>query len=278
MNESEPGARERLKLLLVVWEGLDASDLEPAGDSFWPASLARRGSRAALAGHKADQAEPFWRGCLSLSQEDQPDQSLFHMLSQRGLSLGLVNLPWPLEPQGDETFFIGRAPAGQAAPLVHPPELALDLADYASDPPAPHRYDSSKLSRGLTDLALAEQAAVCRIRFEHALRLGLERRPEMLAVCLGGHDLIKTLGPRTSRRRGALRAQLSHYGASLEERLNPRAVALLSDGNVGRPGFLVVRSKDLAPGGDLGPLSWSRVAGVLANAASASQDRAEEGR
>jgi hypothetical protein len=273
-SESSPGYNP--DMILVGWDGLAPAGLERGDDDFWPSSLSRSGAMIRLDGDSAGESVRFWQGCLSPAPDGGPSESLFSRLSGRGLSVALVNLPWPAQPQGNEEFFIGRSPTPDRPPLVHPPELALDLADYVGDPPSPALENASKFSRGLADLAFAEQAAVCRIRFEHTLRLALERRPAVVAVSLGGFDLITSMGTGSKRRLESFRAQLSHYGAALEHRLGPRSLAVLSCNGPSRPGLVLARGPGLAPGRDMGPLTMGEAARLLEELALAAHASAEK--
>jgi hypothetical protein len=263
MRQGGENASQPLDLLLVGWDGLGLDDVRPGETGFWPKDLADQGISAGLSVNTGGRPEDLWAAVLGAPPDRSGSASLFALWADHGLSCALVNPPWPLEPGGFEAFFIGR-PAGQLGALpVHPASLADDLADYLPDPAPKITSSNGKLARGWADLYFAEQAAICRIRFEHTLRLARDYTPQVLAVSLTGYDPSQAQAPGAKRREISLRAQLSYYALALEQALAPRTAAILGFAGPQRPGLFAARGPGLAPGSRPEALSANEVASIL---------------
>lgn len=242
-------AKGQLKLLVIALGNLRPEDsLSLLGPSALPFMDHAREQWARAELRDPPQPEHLWPGLLT-----KP-------MALRGITAGLINLAWDAAPPAVEGFFIGRPATPGEVPLIRPAELADDLADYLPDPAPPKIAANRTLPSGQADLAYAEQAAVTRIRFEHARRLALEHGPRLLALSLGGVGLtISLFGPQAGRSLVFLR-QIDYYLAQLHHDLAPRAMAL-----IGNTGLVMVQGPGLEPSSDLGLMSPAACSGLLAS-------------
>lgn len=237
----------RLKLLIIALDQMDAPELPAIVDGratpYW-AELHSGAVKGIINFLQPDEA--FWPSLLSPS------------LSQAGLRAGLINLAWQGSPPSEQGFFIGRAGGAGQAPVVAPPELAEDLVDYLADPPWPSWHSGHTPAGGQLDLAYAEQAAVSRIRFEHARRLARVHELDLLAVDFGGLALTRSLFGASSGRWLVYLRQLDYYTRRLDLELAPRAAGLISP-----QGLLLLRDPDHPHGSELGPMDMASASQVI---------------